>query len=189
MINKDKRKKNTCICYKLCSFVYKGILTRKGCPYTFGIILYLSCFLPLRGSYLMFHVSFLWCCETCLNGWLHFLKYAQSWESKWGGGGGAEAGGTKAVLRVGIKWEQMQRKMLPRSSERNGRIPGQGGNSRVNTVGSHCTAVSSYPTHRAAILQSVNGEREGRGEERGGGYRTVVTSPSGESRRRDALLQ
>lgn len=79
------------------------------------------------------------------------------------GGGGAEAGGTKAVLRVGIKWEQMQRKMLPRSSERNGRIPGQGGNSRVNTVGSHCTAVSSYPTHRAAILQSVNGEREGRG--------------------------
>ena len=52
-----------------------------------------------------------------------------------------------------------------------------------------------HPAQRAAVLQSVKGARgggeEGRGEERrgGGGYRTVVTSPSGEGRRRDALLQ
>lgn len=68
-----------------------------------------------------------------------------------------------------------------------GRIPGQGGNSRVNTVGIHGTAVSSRRPirHRAAVLQSVRGER---GRE-GRGCRTVVTSPSGEGRSRDALLQ
>ncbi|KAI9515374.1 hypothetical protein NQZ68_026107 [Dissostichus eleginoides] len=46
----------------------------------------------------------------------------------------------------------------------------------------HCTAVSSCPTKRAAVLQSVQAAREGEeggGEEGGGGgYRTIVTSPS-----------